>query len=127
MIDHHAEHQSMIRRIEQSQKAISALLTGRSKQAGMARALGTVLDEVYERLTMAWAVLNEPYFGTAKHHIYRAQKAAELGICYTIVSNAYDELCRLNVINKDEKTEPTTADLVQMQKEMERAAKSRRR
>lgn len=127
MIDRHAEHQSMIRRVEQAQKAISPSTAGRSKVTGLAKALSSVLDEAYERMTMAWFVLNEPHFDVPKHYAYRAQKAAELSICYTVISNAYDELCLLNVIDKDEKTELTTQDLVRIQKEEERAARARRR
>lgn len=127
MIDRNASHQSMIRRVEQAQKAISASTSGRSRNTGMARALASVLDEVYERMTMAWSVLNEPYFDAPKHHVYRAQKAAELSICYAAISDAYDELCQLNVISKEDKTEPTTQDLVKAHKEEERAARARRR
>ena len=127
MIDSQAEHESMIRRVEQAQKALSPHVAGRSRRTGVARALGAVLGEAHERMNMAWAVLNEPYFGQAKHYTYRAQKAAELGICYTTISNAYDELCQLGVIGKDEKTEPTTQDLIRAQKEGERAARASRR
>lgn len=127
MIDRKAAHESMIRRVEQAQKAISSFTAGRSQKTGVARALGAILDEAYERMNMAWAVLNEPYFAAAKHYVYRAQKAAELGICYTIISNAYDELCQLNVIGKDEKTESTTSDRIAAQKVKERAAGTRRR
>ena len=127
MIDRHAEHQSMIRRVEQAQKALSDHTNGRSERTGIARALTSVLDETYERMTMAWSVMHEPYFEAPKHHIFRSQKAAELSICYTIITDAYDELCYLNVISKGERTEPTTQDLVKAQKEQERAAKAAQR
>jgi hypothetical protein len=127
MIDRHAEHQSMIRRVEQAQKALSDHTNGRSERTGIAKALASVLDETYERMTMAWSVMHEPYFRAPKHHVFRSQKAAELSICYTIINNAYDELCYLNTIGKDERTEPTTQDLVKAQKEQERAAKAARR
>ena len=127
MIDGRAQHESMIRRVEQAQKAIDAFTAGRSRSTGLARALRSVLDETYERMTMSWSVLNEAYFNAPKHHTYRAQKAAELSLCYTTISNAYDELCLLNVIGKGEKTEPTTQDLVRAQKEEERAARASRR
>jgi len=127
VIDRHAEHQSMIRRVEQAQKALSDHTNGRSERTGIARALTSVLDETYERMTMAWSVMHEPYFEAPKHHIFRSQKAAELSICYTIITDAYDELCYLNVISKGERTEPTTQDLVKAQKEQERAAKAAQR
>lgn len=127
MIDRHAEHQSMIRRVEQALKAISTLTDGRSKQAGLAKALHSVLDEAYERMTMAWYVLNDASLDVPKYHAYRSQKAAELSICYTTISNAYDELCLLNIINKKDRTEPTIHDMVIAAKEEERAANAARR
>jgi len=127
VIDRHAEHQSMIRRVEQAQKALSNHTNGRSVRTGIAKALASVLDETYERMTMAWTVMHQPYFDAPKHHVFRSQKAAELSICYTIITDAYDELCYLNVIGKDERTEVTTQDLMRVQKEEERAANAARR
>jgi hypothetical protein len=127
VIDRDAEHQSMIRRVEQAQKAIDAFTAGRSRSTGVARALQSILDEAYERMTMAWTVLNEPRFDIPKYHTYRSQKAAELSICYTAICNAYDELCQFHVISDEDKTEPTTQDLVRTQKEEERATKAVRR
>ena len=117
----------MVRRAEQAQKAISSLTAGRSKLAGIARALSSVLDEAHERMNMAWAVLNEPYFEGPKHYTYRAQKSAELGICYAAIHGAYDELCRLNVINKVDRTEPTLYELAIIRKGEERAVRTGRR
>lgn len=127
MIDGHAEHQSMIRRVEQARKAIAGFTGGRGRMAGLARALDSVLDEAYERMTMAWSVLYEPHFSAPKHYTYRQQKAAELSLCYTTISNAYDELCLLNIISRDDKTEPTTHDRILAAKEEERATRQRRR
>jgi Asp/Glu/hydantoin racemase len=117
----------MIRRVEQAQKAISSHAVGRSRLAGMAQALTGVLDEAYERMDLAWGVLNEQYFDSPKHYTFRAQKAAELGICYATIRSAYDDLCRIGIIGKDERTEPTMTELVAAREAEERATKPRRR
>lgn len=112
MIDRRAEHDAMIRRVEQAQKAISPHATNRGRLAGMTWAVSVVLDEVYERMTLAWAVLTDTRFEHAKHYTYRAQKAAELSLSYVTINKVYDELCRLRVISKEEQTEPTVYDKV---------------
>jgi hypothetical protein len=117
MIDRQVNHESMVRRVEQAQKAVDPLKSGRSRQAGMARALGAVLDELHERMDLAWTVLNERPFGGVERATFRGQKAAELGICYTAIQGAYDELAQLGVISKDERTEPTTIELIKAFKE----------
>jgi hypothetical protein len=127
MIDRQAAHESMVRRVEQAQKAIDPLKAGRSRQAGMARALGAVLDELHGRMDLAWMVLNEQPFGGVERATFRGQKAAELGICYTAIQGAYDELAQLGIISKDERTEPTTIELVKALKEQERVEPRRRR
>lgn len=127
MIDRDAEYQSMVRRVEQAQKAISAFSSGRSRLAGTARALSTVLDEAHERMNLAWAVLTDQRFEVAQHYTYRAQKAAELGICYASIIGAYDHLCQAGIIGRSEQTELTLDDMVKKVKEQERVDNKRRR
>lgn len=122
MIDRQAEHEAMIRRVEQAQKAISPSATNRGRLAGMSWALTNVLDELYERMTLAWRALNDVRFDHPKHHTYRAQKAAELSLCYAGISKVYDELCRLRVISKNEQTEKTVYELAKEAEATERAA-----
>lgn len=126
MTDRLANHESMVRRVGQAQKAIDSLKSGRSRQAGMARALSAVLDELHERMNLAWEVLNERPFGGTERAAFRGQKAAELGICYTGIQGAYDELAQLGVISRSERTEPTTIELIKSFKE-ERVEPRRRR
>jgi hypothetical protein len=66
--------------------------------------------------------LANDHFSGAKHYTYRAQKAAELSLCYASISKVYDELCRLRVISKDEQTEQTVYDIIKQAEAAEKAA-----
>ncbi len=105
------DYESMVRRVELAKKAISERTTGRSRTAGTAKALMAVLEEAHERMDLAWKVLRvkqEPL-----DFMFRAQKAAEISLCCVMISKAYDELCALFVIAKDEQSEPTVKQMIQ--------------
>lgn len=119
MTDRQVHHDSMVRRTEASQKALSSHVAGRSHRTGIARALQAALDEVSERMDLAWAVLKEPPVDTAAGQRYRSINAGEISLCYTIIRRIYDELCVVNAIPKAEQTEPTLQDLIREAKQHE--------
>lgn len=121
-------HDSIVRRIEQSRKAIEPYRVGRGRQAGLANALDTLLDELHERLDMAWRVLNTPAKeSSVQQRIFYGQKAAELGLCYAAIARSYDELVGLSVIPGAERTEPTLAELAKQLERSEKPTTRRRR
>jgi hypothetical protein len=116
-------HESMVRRVEAALKALDSNTSGRSQQTGMARALQAALREVYDRMDMAWAVLKGPSRETAAEQKYLLMNASEIGLCYTLIHNIYDELCELNVISKADQIEPTTKAVAQAAEATEKAGR----
>lgn len=119
-IEDTSHYDSMVQRAELILKAISESTTGRSRVAVISRALQAAVDEAYERMMLAWSVLNNPQLRAPKHHAYRLQKAIELGTCFVLIQKVYDELCGGGVIDKPHQTEPTTAMLARAAKERDR-------
>lgn len=101
----------MVERVEQARKVLAPLCMGRGRQAGLAKALAAVLDEAYERMEMAWLILNQPADRTEERQRFWAQKATELGMCYTLISHVFDELAVHLIIPYRERTQPTTMEL----------------
>lgn len=117
-------YESMVRRAEICLKALTSHTSGRSRQTGMARALHAAISEAHERMDLAWAVLRIPSEGgSAAEQRYRLINAGEISLCYTIIRQIYDELAILNVIPKEDQTEPTTQDLIQAARKHEKPYK----
>lgn len=106
-------HDSMVAKVEQARKSIDLFKPGRGRQAGLAKALDAVLEEIQERMDAAWRVLREPtpIELSPREHTFRSQKAAELGMCYVAGTRVYDELAAVSVIRRVDRTELTTAEL----------------
>lgn len=124
MTERTAFHDSMVAKVEQARKAIDVFKPGRGRQAGMAKALDAVLEEIQERMDAAWRVLRQPtpIELSPREHTFRSQKAAELGLCYVGGTRIFDELAAVGVIRRAERTELTTAE---MARELDREEKIR--